>query len=378
MKKITVLGSTGSIGTQTLDVVRNLEYKVVALAAGNNIDVLEMQAREFKPSFIAVADREAAKELKIRLSDTSIKIESGDSAVIKAASKKCDIVVNAVTGIKGLAPTLAAIEAKNNIALANKETLVAGGRRVMDYAAKKGIKILPVDSEHSAIFQCLKTDDDYDRIGRLILTASGGPFFGKNKTDLENITPLQALQHPTWSMGKKVSIDSASMVNKGLEIIEASNLFNIEENRIDVLIHRESIVHSLVEFKDNSVIAQLGVPDMRTPIQYALTYPERCNGCANKLDLAEICELHFYNVDDCTFPAIDLAREALRMGGTATAAFNAADEVAVKYFLEEKIGFNEIPNIIEKTINQKFTDGDSFEDVFYTDLTAREYAESLI
>ena len=378
MKKIAVLGSTGSIGTQTLDVCRRLGYEIVALAAGSNAELLEKQAREFSPKLVAAADENAARRLSIALSGTGITVLGGERAVLEAAAAECDIVLNAVTGIAGLRPTIAAVEAGNDIALANKETLVAGGRRVMDYAAEHGVKILPVDSEHSAIFQCLQAKGDYARIKKLILTASGGPFFGKTAAELENMRPEDALHHPTWSMGKKVTIDSASMANKGLEIIEAAHLFDVEQNNIDVVIHRESIVHSLVQFTDNSVLAQLGVPDMRTPIQYALTWPERESEAAAELDLANVGTLHFYRQDEKTFPSTGLARYALDKGGTATAAFNAADEIAVAAFLDGKIKFTDIPKIIEKTIEKEFAKGNSFEEVFYTDSEARKFASALV
>ena len=378
VKRIAVLGSTGSIGTQTLDVCRRLGYSIEALAAGSNVELLEKQAREFSPRFVALADESAARRLSIALSGTGITVLGGENAVLKAAEANCDIVLNAVTGIAGLRPTIAAIEAGNDIALANKETLVAGGKRVMDYAAEHGVKILPVDSEHSAIFQCLQAKGDYARIKKLILTASGGPFFGKTARELENMRPEDALRHPTWNMGKKVTVDSASMANKGLEIIEAAHLFGVEQNNIDVVIHRESIVHSLVQFADNSVLAQLGVPDMRTPIQYALTWPEREKGAAAELDLAAVGALHFYKQDEEAFPSTNLARSALAKGGTATAAFNAADEIAVAAFLGGKIKFTDIPKIIEKTIEKEFTNGNSFEEVFYTDSEARKFALSLV
>lgn len=377
MKSITVLGSTGSIGTQTLDVCRNLGFSVVALAAGKNIELLEQQAREFKPELVAVSDEGAAKLLKTALADTDIKVLGGEKAVLEAASLECDIVLNAVTGIAGLRPTIAAIEAGNDVALANKETLVAGGRRVMDHAAENGVKIIPVDSEHSAIFQCLQANGDYSRIKKLILTASGGPFFGKSFEELENTRPEDALRHPTWNMGKKVTIDSATMANKGLEIIEAAHLFGVSQNNIDVVVHRESIVHSFVEFKDNSVLAQLGVPDMRTPIQYALTNPERCESVVPQPDLAKICTLHFYPQDNVAFPATNIARYALSLGKTATAAFNGADEIAVEAFLEGRIKFTDIPKIIEKTVEMPLPGGDSFGEVFETDIEARKFAASL-
>lgn len=378
MKRISVLGSTGSIGTQTLDVCKRLGYEIVSLAAGGNIDILAKQAMEFSPKIVAVFDDKKAKKLQEYLSDTNITVLSGEEGVLRCAREECDIVLNAIAGIAGLKPTVSAIEAGNDIALANKETLVAGGKRVMDYAKENNVKILPVDSEHSAIFQCLQAKGDYSRIKKLILTASGGPFFGRKRDELVNVTASEALNHPTWSMGRKVTVDSASMVNKGLEIIEAAHLFGVSQNDIDVVIHRESIVHSLIEFTDNSVLAQLGVPDMRTPIQYALTWPERCESAVPELDLTRIGKLRFYPQDNETFPSTNIARHALSLGGTATAAFNAADEIAVKAFLEEKIGFLDIPKIVEKAVEKHFTDGDSFEEIFYTDIEARKFAESLI
>lgn len=378
MKRLSVLGSTGSIGTQTLDVCRRLGFSVVALASGSNIELLEEQAREFKPKLVAVYDENAAKRLSIALSDTDISVLGGEEGVLAAAETECDTVLNAVTGIAGLRPTIAAIAAGNDVALANKETLVAGGKRVMDYAAEHNVKILPVDSEHSAIFQCLQAKGDYARIQKLILTASGGPFFGKTADELLGVTAADALNHPTWNMGRKVTIDSATMANKGLEIIEAAHLFGVEQNNIEVVIHRESIVHSLVEFTDNSVLAQLGVPDMRTPIQYALTVPERAESAVEHLDLAKIGTLHFYPQDNEAFPSTNIARYALSLGKTATAAFNAADEIAVAAFLEGKIGFMDIPKIVEKTVEMPLPGGNSFDEVFYTDREARKFAASLI
>ena len=378
MKRLSVLGSTGSIGTQTLDVCRKLGFRVEALAAGSNDELLEKQAREFSPKLVAMYDEEAAKRLSIALSDTDITVLSGEEGVLEAARIDCDVVLNAVTGIAGLRPTIAAIEAGHDVALANKETLVAGGKRVMDFAKEHNVKILPVDSEHSAIFQCLQAKGDYGRIKKLILTASGGPFFGKKAAELVNVTAADALNHPTWNMGRKVTIDSATMANKGLEIIEAAHLFGVSQNNIDVVIHRESIVHSLVEFTDNSVLAQLGVPDMRTPIQYALTNPERCESPVESLDLAKICTLHFYPQDNEAFPSTNIARYALSIGKTATAAFNAADEIAVAAFLDGKIGFCDIPKIVEKTVEMPLPGGDTFEEVFETDIEARKYALALI
>lgn len=378
MKRLSILGSTGSIGTQTLDVCRKLGFKVEALVAGSNDVLLEQQAREFSPKLVAMYDEAAAKRLSIALSDTDITVLGGEEGVLEAAGIDCDVVLNAVTGIAGLRPTIAAIEAGHDVALANKETLVAGGKRVMDYAKEHNVKILPVDSEHSAIFQCLQAKGDYGRIKKLILTASGGPFFGKTAEELINVTAADALNHPTWNMGRKVTIDSATMANKGLEVIEAAHLFGVSQNNIDVVIHRESIVHSLVEFADNSVLAQLGVPDMRTPIQYALTTPERCESPVESLDLTKICTLHFYPQDNEAFPSTNIARYALSIGKTATAAFNAADEIAVAAFLDGKIGFTDIPKIVEKTVEMPLPGGDTFEEVFETDIEARKFALALI
>jgi 1-deoxy-D-xylulose-5-phosphate reductoisomerase len=377
MKRISVLGSTGSIGTQTLDVCRRMDVSVAALAAGSNTALLEEQAREFRPELVAVFDEASAAALRISLADTDIKVVSGAEGVKEAAACFCDIVFNAVTGIAGLAPSLAAIEAGNTLALANKETLVAGGKRVMDYAAAHGVKILPVDSEHSAVFQCLQAKGDSGRIGKLILTASGGPFFGKSREELAFVRPEDALRHPTWTMGRKVTVDSATMANKGLEIMEAAHLFGVTQDKIEVIIHRESMVHSMVEFIDHSVLAQLGVPDMRTPIQYALTWPERLPSAVKQINLTEIGALTFYRPDDAAFPSMRIARRALSLGGTAGAAFNAADEVAVAAFLDGRIGFNDIPSVLEKTVEMPLPEGDSFEAVFAADREARAFAASL-
>ncbi len=378
MKRISILGSTGSIGTQTLDVCRRMGFSAAALAAGSDVALLEEQAREFRPKLVAVFDEASAAALKVSLADTDIRVVSGAEGVQEAAAFPCDIALNAVTGIAGLAPSIAAIEAGNTLALANKETLVAGGKRVMELAAAHGVKILPVDSEHSAIFQCLQAKGDSARIGKLTLTASGGPFFGKSREELACVRPEDALRHPTWAMGRKVTVDSATMANKGLEIIEAAHLFGIPQDKIEVIVHRESVVHSMVEFVDRSVLAQLGVPDMHTPIQYALTWPERLPGAVKRLDLTEIGALTFCRPDDLAFPSVRIARRALSLGGTATAAFNAADEVAVTAFLEGTIGFNEIPAVLEETVGMPLPAGDSFEAVFAADREARAFAASQI
>ena len=339
MKRLSILGSTGSIGTQALDVCRNLGYSVVALAAGTNAELLEKQAREFKPKLVALYDEKAAKGLSIALSDTDITVLGGEEGVLKAAEIECDIVLNAVTGIAGLRPTIPAIEAGNDVALANKETLVAGGKRVMDYAKEHDVKILPVDSEHSAIFQCLQAKGDYARIQKLILTASGGPFFGKNAAELEKMKPEDALNHPTWNMGRKVTIDSATMANKGLEIIEAAHLFGVDIDDVEVTVHRESIIHSMVEYIDNAIIAEMGVPDMRLCVQYALTYPERFDSPVKELDFKTLRSLTFGVPDDINFPLLPLARRAFKRGGIVPAVMNGADEMAVELFLRGKLSY---------------------------------------
>lgn len=372
-KNISVLGSTGSIGVQTLDVARMHGIKVSALTANTSIELLERQAREFKPDIVGVLDENAGKKLKIALSDTNIKVISGKTGVIAAAQyEKADTVVNAIVGVAGLLPTLSAIEAKKNLALANKETLVAGGSIVMNEIKKVGIKLYPVDSEHSAIFQCLQGCPE-NSLKKVILTASGGSFFGKSRDELKNVTVEDALKHPNWSMGKKITIDSATMMNKGLEVIEASWLFDVEDKDIDVLIHRESIIHSMIQLNDNAVIAQLGIADMRIPIQYALTYPERLPSPAKELDLAEIAGLSFAKPDYETFKCLSLCREALRKGGIYPTVANAANEVAVQMFLGEKIGFLDIAEIVEKALSEVNFDKEdiTLDDILQADKETR-------
>ncbi len=348
---ISILGSTGSIGTQTLEIAR--EYKginVVALSARSNIELLERQAREFKPELVCVTDADKAAELKIKLADTDIKVVSGKSGLIEAAAaENAHTVVTAVVGISGLEPTIEAIKAKKNIALANKETLVTGGHIVTKLAKRYKTAILPVDSEHSAIFQSLQ-GANRGEIKRILLTASGGPFFGKKRADLANITPEQALKHPNWNMGAKVTIDSSTLVNKGLEIIEAKWLFGVDIDKIKVLVHRQSIVHSMVEYADNGIIAQLGAPDMRLPIQYALTYPNRLPMSGNELDFAKCGALTFEEPDTETFFALELARKAGREGGILPTVFNGADEAAVELFLKGKISYPDISEAIQKAM----------------------------
>jgi len=348
-KTITILGSTGSIGRQTLEVAEFLKIKVLALTANSSIDLLEEQIRKFKPKLASVFVKKAADELKIRLSGSGIKtrIVHGMQGQIEAASKSgADIIVTAIAGQAGLKPTLAAVKTGKRIALANKEPLVCAGKKVMQAAKKYGTEIIPVDSEHSAIFQCL-----CDRgIKKIILTASGGPFRGKTLEELESITPEEALRHPSWSMGSKITIDSATLMNKGLELIEAMHLFNISPDKIEVLIHPQSIIHSMVEFEDGSVIAQLSNPDMRQPIQYALTYPKRKPSLTKPLDLAELGKLTFEKPDTDTFPCLRLAYEAANKGQKYCAILNDANEKAVERFLNKEIGFNDIPKEIEKAL----------------------------
>ncbi|MEE1223902.1 MAG: 1-deoxy-D-xylulose-5-phosphate reductoisomerase [Clostridia bacterium] len=372
---ISLLGSTGSIGTQTLEIAK--EYKhinITALSAYSNIKLLEEQSRCFKPEMVCVIDEKRAKELKVKLADTSIKVLSGKEGLIEAAvNKNVQTVLTAVVGISGLEPTIEAIKAKKNIALANKETLVTGGHIVTELAKEYGIKILPVDSEHSAIFQSLQGMNDEKEIKRIILTASGGPFFGMKKSDLTNITPEQALKHPNWDMGAKITIDSSTLVNKGLEVIEAKWLFNVSVDDIKVVVHRQSVMHSAVEFTDNAVIAQLGTPDMRLPIQYALTYPKRLPMKNNELDFTKYGALTFEEPDTETFYALELAKKAGREGGSVTTVFNSADEAAVERFLKGEISYLGITESIEYAMqNVPQIDNPSLEDIMNTDKLSRE------
>ncbi len=373
-KSISVLGSTGSIGTQTLDVARMHGIRVTALTANHNVELIEKQAREFEPKMVAVLDMGAAAQLKIALSDTPVEVFCGEEGILRAAAEEnCDTVVNSIVGVAGLLPTLAAIKAHKNIALANKETLVAGGSIVMKAVKDEGVKLYPVDSEHSAIFQCLQGCPE-NSLSKIILTASGGSFFGKTRKELSNVSVKQALKHPNWSMGAKITIDSATMMNKGLEIIEASWLFDCKDEDIDVLIHRESIIHSMIQLKDNAVIAQLGVPDMRIPIQYALTYPERLPSPTPQLDLTELSSLTFYKPDYDTFSCLSVCRDALRRGGLYPTVANAANEVAVDMFLKEKIKFLDIGDIVGNAVAE-FSDNRkdiTLADILNTDSETRK------
>ena len=377
MKSMSILGSTGSIGTQALDVARLRDFSVRALTSNSNIDLLENQIREFKPEIAAVCDEKAARELKIKVADTSTVILSGQDGVCEAANVDVDKVLNSIVGIAGLKPTLAAIDAGNDIALANKETLVAGGELVKKKAAENNVSIYPVDSEHSAIFQSLQGSPGKKSVKRLILTASGGPFFGKTRDELKNVTVEQALKHPNWSMGAKITIDSATMMNKGLELIEAAWLFDMPADKIDILVHRQSVVHSMVEFVDNSVIAQLGVPDMRVPIQYALTYPDRYESPAAQLRLEDWKNLTFEEPDYNTFTCIDLCKQAITKGGIYPAAANAANEAANELFRQGKIGFLDIADMVSYALeNTAFSDCDSLEKILFVDSESRKMVYS--
>ena len=357
--RLSLLGSTGSIGTQALEVVRNLraqgeEVQVVALAARSSVQALEAQAREFRPAVVAVFEEAAARSLRESLADTGIPVLAGMEGLCQAAAwETATTTLNAVVGMVGLQPTLAAIRAGKTVALANKETLVAGGAMVMEEARSRGVAMLPVDSEHSAIFQCLQGCPERGALKKLVLTASGGPFFGRSRQELAGVTREQALRHPNWDMGAKITIDSATMMNKGLEVMEASWLFDLPEHRIEVVVHRESVIHSMVEYQDNAVVAQLGVPDMAVPIQYALTYPRRMPSPAGELDLCALGKLTFYPPDREAFPCLELCREALRRGGLVPAAANGANEQAVALFLEGKIGFLDISRLVEAAMDRQ-------------------------
>ena len=381
MRKLALLGSTGSIGIQTLDVVRGLcrggdfPVSIQVLAARSSVKQLEEQIREFRPQAAAVFDEKAAKDLRDRTRDLDLEILPGMEGLCQAAAwDSADMTLNAVVGMVGLRPTLSAIAAGKTVALANKETLVAGGSIVMEAARQNKVEILPVDSEHSAIFQCLQGCPEKKAVKRLLLTASGGPFFGKTRKELEGVTPAQALRHPNWNMGAKVTIDSATLMNKGLEVTEAAWLFGLGPKDIQVVVHRESIVHSLVEYVDHSVIGQLGTPDMRLPIQYAITYPKRYPSPCGELDLAGLGSLTFAQPDLETFRCLKVCLQALERGGLAPAAANGANEEAVALFLQEKIGFLEIPQLVEAAmLRQPDAPADSAEAVLQADREARQF-----
>ncbi len=373
MDNIVLLGSTGSIGTQTLDVCRAHNISVRALSANSRTELLEKQAREFSPEYVAVADEKYYNDIKVRLADTDIKILCGDEGICETAALKCGKTVNAVVGMAGLRPTLAAIGAGNDIALANKETLVTGGKLVIEAAKKNNVRILPIDSEHSAIFQCLLGAGN-NRFSKIILTASGGPFFGKKRRELEKVTKEQALKHPNWSMGAKITIDSATLMNKGLEFIEAMWLFGADPDQVEIVVQRQSIIHSAVEFEDGAIIAQMGSADMRLPIQLALTFPERLPCPAKKLSLFDVEALTFARADEDTFVCLSAAKRAAAMGGNAPCAVNCANEAAVALFLRDKIGFLDIGDAVNGVMSYvKFVEDPTLEDIFETKRSAEEY-----
>ena len=373
-KVLSILGSTGSIGTQTLDVAAQCGFRVAAITANRSVDRLEAQARRFRPELVVACDPAAAAELKVRLSDTGIRVASGMEGLLEAAVlPAADTVVTAVVGMIGLRPTLAAIDARKRIALANKETLVCAGELVMDRARQTGAEIVPVDSEHSAIFQCLQGSASHGEVKRLILTASGGPFFGRTREQLRHVTRTDALKHPNWSMGAKITVDSATLMNKGLEFIEAMRLYRMPPEKIQIVVHRQSIIHSMVEYCDNAILAQLGTADMRLPIQYALTWPERTPAAATELDLFSCPSLTFERPDPDAFRCLALAVECARKPGTACAILNGANEAAVELFLQDKIGFLDIADLVEYALQSvPAQQTAALEDVLEADRAARE------
>lgn len=384
MKNVVILGSTGSIGTQSLEVIEEKQrFCAYALSGNNNLELLENQTRKFKPRYVALPDEKKALDFKQRIKDTDTQVLSGKESLEQIASlPEADTVITGIVGIAGLLSTVAAVNAGKRIGLANKETLVTAGDIVMKTARETGARIIPVDSEHSAIFQCMAArvnSDNYDaELKRIILTASGGPFFGKTKEELKPITKREALKHPNWTMGAKITIDSATLMNKGLEVLEAKWLFDVPLSKVDVLVHRQSIVHSMVEFADNAVIAQLGVPDMKLPIQYALTYPERLPMSDNRLDLTKT-PLTFEEADKETFKCLSLAYKAGEAGGTMPTVLNSANEAAVELFLNDKIGFLDIGDIVEMAMNDhKNTINPKISNILEADLYAREYVKQNI
>lgn len=375
MKNLSILGSTGSIGTQSLDVCRMHAYSVKCLTANTDVKKMEAQIREFNPELVCMMNEDAAEDLKTRVADLPVKVTCGMQGLIECATYSgADTVLNSVVGMIGLLPTIEAIKAKKTIALANKETLVAGGSLVIRLAKENGVSILPVDSEHSAIFQALQGCPSKDAVKKIILTASGGPFFGKTLSELADVTPADALKHPNWNMGAKITIDSATMMNKGLEFIEAKWLFDMPNDAIEIVVHRESVVHSAIVYKDNSVIAQLGVPDMRIPIQYALTYPAREESPVQELSLADYGKLTFFEPDYKTFKCIDVCKKAIALGGLHPAAANGANEESVKLFLNGKIKFTDIAYLNEEAmLNAPDKTDFTLSDVLEADRIAREF-----
>ena len=377
-RTLSILGSTGSIGRQTLEVAEACGHRVAALTVNRSVDLAEQQARKYRPRLVAAADEGAAEDLRARLADTPVRVLGGREGILEAARlAEADTVVTAMVGIAGLEPTLAAIDAGKRIALANKETLVCAGQLVMERAKRMRAEVVPVDSEHSAIFQCLQGCRDRGEVRRLIITASGGPFFGKTRDELAHVTREQALRHPNWSMGAKITIDSATLMNKGLEFIEAMRLYELPPERISVVVHRESIVHSLVEFVDGAVLAQLGTADMRLPIQYALSWPERTEGPATPLDLLTCPPLTFSQPDLEAFPCLALALDCAKRGGTSTVVLNGANEEAVALFLSGQIGFLDIPRLVEDALARVETKDDpGLEDILWADRAARQAVQS--
>ena len=373
-RTLSILGSSGSIGRQTLKVAEACGHRVAAITVNRSVELAEAQVRKFRPGLVVAVDEAAAAELQVRLADTDAKVLSGQEGLLEAASlPEADTVVTAIVGAAGLRPTLAAINCGKRIALANKETLVCAGELVMARAEEKGAEIVPVDSEHSAIFQCLQGCKNRGEIRRLIITASGGPFYGKNCEELSLVTKEQALKHPNWAMGAKISIDSATLMNKGLEFIEAIRLYAMPPEKIQIVVHRESIVHSLVEFEDGAIMAQLGSADMCLPIQYALTWPERTPGPAKPLDLLSCPPLTFQTPDLDTFRCLGLALECAERGGTATSILNGANEAAVALFLADRINFLDIPRLVESALGRvPVVDTPGLNDVFEADRAARE------
>lgn len=377
-KKITVLGSTGSIGTQTLDVARMHGYVITALSANRNVKLIEAQAREFHPAAVCVTDESAYGDLKARLADTDIKVVCGKDALCETAALPCDMVINAVVGMAGLEPTLSALNAKNRVGLANKEALVTGGELVKEAARSNGVDIVPIDSEHSAIFQSLMGNSQ-NKIEKIILTASGGPFFGYNKEKLKTVTREQALKHPNWSMGQKITTDSATLMNKGLELIEAVRLFDVSPEQVEVVVHRQSILHSAVEYEDGAVIGQLGVPDMKIPIQFAVTYPKRLPSCSRKLSLFDVGALTFECADEETFVCLAQARKAIAKGGTAPTVLNGANEAAVAAFLADRIPFYRIGELVCECCEAlPYTGTVTLDTIKEADRAAREFTERQI
>ena len=380
VKCVSILGSTGSVGRQTLDIVEHLQIPVAALTAGQSVERMAQQCRKFRPMLAVMATREAAEALQRELSDLPTKIAWGEEGLIKAATMpQADCIITAIVGMLGLKPTLAAIREKKRIGLANKETLVCAGELVMAEAKKYGAEIVPVDSEHSAIFQCLMPSLDTRQVKRIILTCSGGPFYGLSKEELKKVTKADALRHPTWKMGQKITIDCATLMNKGLEVIEAMRLYDLPLEQVDVVIHRQSIVHSMVEFSDGAVMAQLGTPDMRLPIQLAMTYPERCDSPVEKLDLTTCEPLTFSKPNLEHFPCLALARDCAKKGGTACPAMNGANEEAVALYLQDKIGFYDIYRLVAQAVDAvPFIKEPTLEQILEADALAREAVRNAI